>query len=193
MVHGSSTPWHGRCELMLGPAALLRRGPRTFAVISLKTMLTVAAAGVVLSTPAFAQTGDAGGATGGPGGGMGTGGVGTGGTGVGPAVGAQGIGRPPGTTAPGGGLTPSTPPAMGAPLDPSASPAPPRPQQSTPTPGLDNPTGAIPGTLGSTPSGIGSSNPSSTNPSSTSGPITTPLPQGGTAPSPTPGSSAIQR
>src|SRR5262249_76424 len=73
MVHGSSTPWHGRCELMLGPAALLRRGPRTFAVISLKTMLTVAAAGVVLSTPAFAQAGAAGGR---PGGGRANGGRG---------------------------------------------------------------------------------------------------------------------
>src|SRR5215813_9854607 len=123
----------------LGPGRVASPRPKEVRMISLKRMLTVAAVGVVLWTPAFAQTGAAGGATGGPGGGMGTGGVGTGGTGVRPAAGAQGIGRPPGTTAPGGGLTPSTPPAMGAPLDPSASPAPPRPQQSTPTPGLDNP------------------------------------------------------
>src|SRR5262245_60657786 len=97
--------------------------PKEARMISLKTMLTVAAVGVVLSTPAFAQTGAAGGVTGGRGGGMGTGGIGAAGTGVGPAVGAQGSGRPPGTTPP----------------------------------------------------------------------ITTPLPQSGTAPSPTAGSSAIQR
>jgi len=86
----------------------------------------------------------------------------------------------------GGGLTPATPPPLGSSSDPSASPTPPRPTESTPAPGLDNPTGAIPGTFGSTPSGIGGSNPSS-------GAITAPRPQGGTAPSTTPGSSTIQR
>jgi hypothetical protein len=51
---------------------------------------------------------------------------------------------------------------------------------AAPAPGLDNPTGAIPGTLGSTPPGIG-------------GATSTPVPQGGTTPSTTPGSSTIQR
>ena len=133
-------------------------------MVSFKTMLTMAAVGVLLSTPAFAQTGAAGGAASTPG-------VGT-----------------PGTTTPGGGLTPSIPPAPGPTLDPSASPAPPRPTQSTPTPGLDNPTGA------NTPSGMGSSSGiGGTTTGAPGAPITTPLPQGGTAPSTTPGGTSIQR
>jgi hypothetical protein len=95
----------------------------------------------------------------------------------------QSPGTLPGTSR--GGLTPSNPPANPS-ADPSASPAPPRPIESTPAPGVDNPTGAIPGTLGNAPSGIGTGGASS-------GAITTPRPQGGTAPSTTPGTSTIQR
>ncbi len=85
-----------------------------------------------------------------------------------------------GAGAPGGGLTPATPPSASPTLEPTPSTLPPRPTQSTPAPGLDNPTGAIPGTLGSTSPGNG-------------GATSTPLPQGGTAPSTTPGSSTIHR
>jgi hypothetical protein len=134
-------------------------------MVSLKKLLAVTAMGALMATPAFAQT------TGGT-----SGGVGAGSTGAAPA---PGIGTP-GTTTPGGGLTPATPPSASPTLEPTPSTLPPRPTESTPAPGLDNPTGAIPGTLGSTPPGIG-------------GATSTPVPQGGTAPSTTPGSSTIQR
>src|SRR5262249_2901366 len=67
------------------------------------------------------------------------------------------------------------------------------PEYSTPAPGIDNPTGAVPGTLGNTPSGVGSSGIGGTTSGSPSAPTTTPVPQGGTAPSATPGASTIQR
>jgi len=93
-------------------------------------------------------------------------GVGAGSTGAAPA---PGLGAP-GTTTQGGGLTPATPPS------PTPSTLPPRPTESTPAPGL----GAIPGTLGTTPPGTG-------------GAASTPVPQGGTTPGATPGTSTIQR
>jgi hypothetical protein len=132
-------------------------------MVSLKKLLAVTAVGALMATPAFAQT------TGGTGGG-----VGAGSTGAAPGIGAPGVGTP-GTTRPGGGLTPATPPSASPTLEPTPSTLPPRPTESTPAPGLNNPTGAIPGTPG-----IG-------------GATSAPLPQGGTMPSTTPGSSTIQR
>src|SRR5437660_1209094 len=103
------------------------RGPKEAEMVSLKKLLAVTALGALMTTPAFTQT------TGGTGGG-----VGTGSTGAAPA---PGIGTP-GTTTPGGGLTPATPPSASPTLEPTPSTLPPRPTESTPAPGLDNPTGA---------------------------------------------------